>query len=105
MDCCPKELEAYDKAHKAKLQDQDNLMHIWWGTYGLSAMTVAIEHCLAGKKAKSKYIEELVLKETFENYGLTTEEIDNKEIQKMLLAEKQWQMQAKMKSLPETIMK
>ena len=43
--------------------------------------------------------------ELLENYGLTQEEIDNKELQKMLLAEQQWQMQAKMKSLPETIMK
>ena len=105
MNSCPKELESYDKAHKLKLQEQDYLMHIWWGTYGLSAMEVAIDHCFAGKKSKAKYIEELVLKNALENYGLTQEEIDNRELQKMLLAEKQWQMQAKMKDLPKTIMK
>ena len=91
--------------HKEKRMEMDQLMHIWFGTYGLSAMEVAIEHCLAGKKAKSKYIEEPVFNKIYENYGLTQEEIDNRELQKMLLAEKQWQMQAKIKSLPETIMK
>lgn len=105
MDSCPKELDSYDIAYKLKMQEQDNLMHLWWGTYGLSAMSVAIEHCLAGKKAKSKYVKDAVMDELLENYGLTQEEIDNKELQKMLLAEQQWQMQAKMKSLPETIIK
>lgn len=37
------------------------MMHAWWGNYGLSAVFVAVEHCLAGKKAISKYIEEPIL--------------------------------------------
>ena len=37
------------------------MMHAWWGNYGLSAVFVAVEHCLAGKKAMSKYIEEPIL--------------------------------------------
>lgn len=105
MDSCPKELDSYDIAYKLKMQEQDHLMHLWWGTYGLSAVSVAVEHCLAGKKAKSKYVQDAVMDELLENYGLTQEEIDNKELQKMLLAEQQWQMQAKIKSLPETVMK
>lgn len=39
------------------------MMHMWFGTYGLSAVSVAVEHCLAGRKAKSKYIEKPVLAE------------------------------------------
>lgn len=39
------------------------MMHMWFGTYGLSAVSVAVEHCLAGRKAKSKYIENPVLAE------------------------------------------
>lgn len=31
-------------------------MHSWWGTYGLSALTVAIDHCFNGKSAKSEYM-------------------------------------------------
>jgi hypothetical protein len=41
----------------------DYMMHMWFGTYGLSAVSVAVEHCLAGRKAKSKYIEKPVLPE------------------------------------------
>ena len=57
MDSCPKELECYDKAHEIKIKEQDTLMHRWWGNFGLSAVVYAVEHCLAGEKAKSKYIE------------------------------------------------
>ena len=53
------------------------MMHMWFGTYGLSAVSVAVEHCLAGRKAKSKYIEKPVLSEIQErktNKELTEEE-------------------------------
>lgn len=64
MDSCPKELEPFEKAYKLKKQEKDYLMHMWWGSYGLSAVSVAIEHNFAGKKAKLKYIEEPILQET-----------------------------------------
>lgn len=57
MDSCPKELEPYDIAHRKKIEEQDCLQHAWWGNYGLSAISVAIEHCFGGNKAKSKYID------------------------------------------------
>ena len=53
------------------------MMHMLFGTYGLSAVSVAVEHCLAGRKAKSKYIEKPVLSEIQErktNKELTEEE-------------------------------
>lgn len=53
------------------------MMHMWFGTYGLSAVLVAVEHCLAGRKAKSKYIEKPVLSEIQErkiNKELTEDE-------------------------------
>lgn len=53
------------------------MMHMWFGTYGLSAVSVAVEHCLAGRKAKSKYIEKPVLSEIQErktNKELTEDE-------------------------------
>lgn len=53
------------------------MMHMWFGTYGLSAVSVAVEHCLAGRKAKSKYIEKPVLAEIQErktNKELTEDE-------------------------------
>ena len=54
------------------------MMHAWWGSYGLSAVAVAVEHCLAGKKAKSCYIEKPIMSEMKEkpkeSTNLTEEE-------------------------------
>ena len=74
MDSCPKELEPYDKAHKIKIEEQDNLQHMWWGNYGISALIVAIDKCFS-KKPKAEYIKEPILSKKIENDGLTEEEI------------------------------
>lgn len=63
MDSCPKELLAYDRAYKQKIIEKDCMIHMWIGNYGLSALTVAIEHCMHGNKAKSEYIKEPILRE------------------------------------------
>lgn len=80
-------------------------MHMWWGNYGISALIYAIEHCLAGNKAKSQYVKESILSKLLENDGLTQEEIDNREIQKMILAEEMWIKNDKKRGLKETIIK
>ena len=103
MDSCPKELEPYNKAHKMKMAEQDNLQYMWWGSYGISALIVAIDRCFSGKKSKAEYIKEPILSKTFENDGLTEEEIQEKELRKALLAEEQWIIAGKRKGLPETI--
>lgn len=103
MDSCPKELEPYDKAHKIKIAEQDNLQHMWWGNYGVSALIVAIDRCFGGKKSKAEYIKDPILSKAFENDGLTEEEIQEKELRKALLAEEQWIIAGKQKGLPETI--
>ena len=74
MDSCPKELEPYNKAHKMNIVEQDNLQHMWWGNYGISALIVAIDKCFS-KKPKAEYIKEPILSKTFENDVLTEEEI------------------------------
>lgn len=75
------------------------------GQYTLSAVLVAVEHCLAGKKAKSEYIKEPILKNVSENIELTQDEIDNREIQRMIMAEEQWIKNDKKRGLPETVIK
>lgn len=56
MESCPKELEPYDRAHRRKIQEWDYLM--WMsGQYTLSAVMVAVERDLFGRKSKAKYIE------------------------------------------------
>lgn len=103
MDSCPKELEPYDKAHKIKIAEQDNLQYMWWGNYGVSALIVAIDRCFGGKKSKAEYIKDPILSKAFENDGLTEEEIQEKELRKALLSEEQWIIAGKQKGLPETI--
>ena len=74
MESCPKDLYPYDKAHELQLKEQDELQHMWWGNYGISALIVAIDRCFSGKKSKAEYIKEPILSKTFENDGLTEEE-------------------------------
>lgn len=95
---CPKDLEPYDKAYRYKLKLQDEQM--WQlGIYINNAVTVAVEHCLAGKKAKSKYLEKPLMDKVFEYEGLTQQEIDEIEIQKLIANEKKWQSASKQKGL------
>ena len=55
-----------------KIKDEE--MWMWWGNYGISALIVAIDRCF-NKKANAEYIKEPILSKTFENDGLTEEEI------------------------------
>lgn len=100
----PKILSAYDKAFERQIVCRDAEM---WrnGQYTLSAVLVAVEHCLGGKKAKSEYMKEPILKEVSEKIELTQEEIDNRELQRMILAEEQWIKNDKKRGLPETVIK
>lgn len=53
------------KGHDEKVKEQDYLA--WLSNqYTLSAVLVAVEHCLAGRKAKSKYVEKPFLQEISE---------------------------------------
>ena len=48
---------------------------MWWGSYGISALIVAIDRCLHGKKAKAKYIDEPILQDiNSKNDGKFSEE-------------------------------
>lgn len=100
--CCPVDLEPYAKAHKMEQKEADSMAWLLCGNYMLSALTVALEHCLAGSKAKSEYIKEPVLSKLDEYDGMTQEEIDHRELQRMIFAEKQWQMAGEVSKLPLT---
>lgn len=61
----PADMKPYLKAHEEELKEQDYLA--WLSNqYTLSAVSVAVEHCLAGRKAKSKYIKKPLLQEISE---------------------------------------
>lgn len=52
----PRIIKVWEKAYRLKQNRLNETVHAWVGNYVLSAMSVAIEHCLS-KKAKSKYVE------------------------------------------------
>lgn len=54
---CPKDLQPYADAYNLERKDRDFEMWAWWGNYGIPALVFSIEHCLAGKKAKTEYVE------------------------------------------------
>lgn len=73
----PKILKAYEEAHKIKLMEMDRVMWMMCGNYVVSAVAVAVEACLAGKKAKGKFIDKPVLEKIEEeNRPLDEEEIE-----------------------------
>ena len=96
-------MRAFYKAYKNKKRIKDEEMWMWVGNYGVSALIVAIDRCFSGNKSKAEYTKEPILSKTFENDGLTEEEIQEKELRKALLAEEQWIIAGKRKGLPETI--
>lgn len=69
----PSDMKPYIKAHKEGLKEKD---YIAWlqGQYALSAASVAIERCLAGRRAKTKYIKKPILQEMEEQSKPMTEE-------------------------------
>jgi hypothetical protein len=79
------------KGHEEKIKEQDYLAWLF-NQYTLSAVTVAVEHNLAGKKAKSKYIEKPFLQQVEENNKpITQEEIKR---QRLLFISKMNNMKA-----------
>jgi len=76
MDSSPKELEPYLRAHMLKMEREDEMAWSFCGAYVRSAVAVAVEHCLNGKKAKSEYIKEPILK----NSDKPVEEMSEEEL-------------------------
>lgn len=60
----PKTLRAHHKAYSMKEKRMDEMIWAACGNYVLSAVAVAVEGCLAGKKSKLKYVEKPLLHKT-----------------------------------------
>lgn len=77
----PHKIEIIKLGYEEQKIEIDAMMHAWWGTYGLSAVSVAVEHCLAGKKAKSEFVKTPLLqtsdKKTNEK-SLSVKELEKK---------------------------
>jgi type IV pilus biogenesis protein CpaD/CtpE len=71
---CPADLEPYSKAHMLEMKEKDTYIHAACGSYILSAVATAVEHNLAGRKAKSKYTQETIMGQIEKNKPLTEDE-------------------------------
>jgi hypothetical protein len=71
----PRIIKVWESAWREEQIRQNELMHMYVGNYFMSAMTTAVDHCLNGAKAKTKYIEKPI-----QLFELTEEE---KEQQKL----------------------
>ena len=71
----PTELGYCLNGYEMRRKMHDRAVWEYFGTYGLSAVMTAVEHCLAGSKAVSKYIEKPNLQDgTLQSRSLTEEE-------------------------------
>jgi hypothetical protein len=71
---CRADLDPYEKAHNISLEEMDTYIYTVCGRYIVSAVTVSVEHCLAGRKAQSKYIDEPIYEVVKAKQPLTEEE-------------------------------
>ena len=58
---CPTELEPYEISYNLKMKQKDSFSYAWVGNYVKSAVLVAVDHCLNGRKAKSEYVKSPML--------------------------------------------
>lgn len=70
----PKELGYCIMGEKLKQKQIDRQVWQWLGNYGISMVSVAVEHCLAGKKATSEYIKEPIMQAMERNKPLSEAE-------------------------------
>ena len=60
---CPTELEPYEIAYNLKMKQKDSFAYACVGNYVTSAVLVAVDHCLNGRKAKSEYTKERAIQD------------------------------------------
>lgn len=75
MNSCPVELEPFIRAYKLTMKRQDEMIWSICGNYVMSAVSTAVEHCLNGKKATSKYIDSPMTKNMGDEKDFTEEEL------------------------------
>lgn len=54
---------------------QDSDMWLWFGTYGISAFSFAIDHCVNGREAKTEYLEHPLLSKKDDDGEMSEEEL------------------------------
>ena len=71
----PRIIKVWETAWEEEQKRQNELTHMYVGNYFLSAVTVAVDHCINGKKAKTKYLEKPI-----QLFELTEEEKEQQQL-------------------------
>jgi hypothetical protein len=103
----PQKLAYCLEGYRIKRKQRDEEMWLWWGNYGLSAVVFAVEHCLAGKKARTKYIDKPIFQAMEEESKPVTEEELQKQremfVAKLQIMQTNFEMSHKNKNKEENI--
>lgn len=70
----PTKLKPFQEAYRIKQENRDAEIWTFCGNYVLSAVITAVDACLNGRKASSKYIEKPLLKDRIDERKEMTEE-------------------------------
>lgn len=97
----PRAIKCISDGYSEKIKQQDYLNWIS-NQYTFSAVFVAIDRALNGKKAKEEYIKQPILCEFLEESQLTEEELEKIEMEKEILAMEQWISNDIARGLPRT---
>lgn len=75
------------KGYEMRRKSRDEEVWSYFGTYGLSAVMTAVEHCLAGRKAVTKYIAKPNLQDGIRQNRPLTEEEKMREVDRFFAQE------------------
>lgn len=96
----PRKLGYCLKGHKLERKMRDEEMWLWFGTYGISAVSAAIQQCFGKSRTKPKYIEKPILEIEEEKKSQYTESQEEVAVYEM----KQRIELLRQKGLPESPM-
>lgn len=103
----PRKLGYCLEGYKLKQKRRDEEMWMWWGNYGISAVIFAVEHCLAGRKARAKYIEKSIFQQMEDqNKSMTEKELQKQRelfVAKLQIMQTNFEMSHKNKNKEENI--
>ena len=100
----PKKLVYFNEAYIQKKIEQDEEKWIV-GQYNMKAFSVVVENTISGifgKKSKSEYFDEPIMKKIYKESLLTEEEKEKIEMEKEIKAMEQWIVHDISKGLAET---
>lgn len=87
----PTIIDIWEEAYKKRMNRLNEIVYQWLGSYGISAFSVAIDHCLNGRTAHSKYMSEPI--QLFEK----TEEDKRNDVERQRQAFMDWAKRQKNK--------